>query len=184
MRLFVAFLLDDAVRSGLASLCRGLSRRCDDVRWTQEELWHVTVKFLGDVPDGEVDHVTQALRLGAARSRPFSMTVGTCGCFPARGPVRIVWAGAVDDSRVMNETAGTIHAELEAVGFSSEARAWSAHITLGRVRQDRSAGRLRAVVEAARLASVLQRVESVALMSSILSAGGARYTPVHVVSLG
>lgn len=184
MRLFVAFLLDDAVRSGLTALCRGLSRRCDDVRWTPKELWHVTVKFLGDVPDDDVGSVTEALRVGAARSKPFPMTVQGCGCFPSRGLVRIVWAGAVDDSGAMVETARAINSELQAVGFSSEARPWGAHITIGRVREDRSGGRLRTVVDAARLAPVSQRVDSVALMSSVLSSGGARYAPVCVVSLG
>ncbi len=184
MRLFVAFLLHEDVRSCLSDVSRTLVRRSDGVRWVEPEQWHVTVSFLGEVLDRDVAEITQALDLGAAQAQPFSMFVGGLGCFPICGPVRVVWAKVADETGVMVKTVQSIHAALDVVGFPAEARPWSGHITLGRVRNDRSGGRLRTLVDKTGFETVSQSVDSVALMSSVLSPSGARYTPVHVVALG
>lgn len=184
MRLFVAFLLADDVRAHLKQTCETLARRCPGVRWTPPEQWHVTVQFLGEMADRDVPRIMEALRRGAARSEPFRMSVGGGGCFPPRGPVRIVWAGAVDESGIMGRTVAAIGSAMDEAGFPPEARPWHGHVTLGRVAEDRSGGTLRNAVGGCSISPVVQPVESVSLMSSVLSPGGARYTQVQRVLLG
>jgi 2'-5' RNA ligase len=71
-----------------------------------------------------------------------------------------------------------VETDLEAVGFERERRRFSAHITLGRLREDRSAGSLRGAVEATNLEAIDQDVTSLVLMSSILSPKGPTYSIV------
>ena len=184
MRLFVAFLLSDEARALLRTLRAGLSRFDADVRWTVPEQWHVTVKFLGDMPDRDVSVVGEALVEGAKEASPFRMTVGGTGCFPPRGPVRIVWAGAADESGGMDNAVKSIQVPLEACGFPPENRPWTGHITVGRVQQDRSGDRLRDAVAALPMGTVAQDIDSVTLMASALSPRGATYSKVQTVTLG
>lgn len=184
MRLFVAILLEDAICAALGRVQQVLGPQCDGVRWVRTDQLHVTVKFLGDVEDRDVSAVTEAIAAGAAEGAESTMTVSGVGCFPPRGGVRIVWAGASDEGGAMQTAAEAINGRLEAIGFEAERRRWSPHITIGRVKFDKSAGRIRSAVEQASFPSLVQTVGSVSLMSSVLSPKGPTYNTVFTCPLG
>lgn len=184
MRLFVAIELCKSVRAALAEAQAALRPQCDCVRWVLPELLHLTVKFLGEVPDRDVAKVAEAVARAAADATPFDMEIAGCGCFPPRGPVRIVWAGVREESGALLQCVEGVEDELEPLGFARERRRFSSHITIGRVREDRSAGRVRSEVEAYSLRLMEQPVLAVTLMSSVLSPKGPTYTPVSTTKLG
>ena len=184
MRLFVAIELDESVRALLSNAQAQLNRQCDGVRWIPAHQLHVTVKFLGEVRDADVSDVTDAVARGAARAAPFIMSIGGCGCFPKRGPVRIVWAGLAEPSGALLLCAEAVEDELEQLGFARERRPFSPHITIGRVREDRSGGQIRAATQAITLEPSEQWVASLTLMSSVLSPKGPTYSAVSRANFG
>lgn len=184
MRLFVAIELSDAVRTALQRVQDSLRRRCEGVRWVRMDQVHLTVKFLGEVRDDSVAQVSEAISRGAAAAAQFDMEVAACGCFPPRDTVRVIWAGVREQSGALLRCVETTEAELEAIGFERERRRFSAHLTLGRVRDDRSGSSLREAVDKAELRAVDQAVKSVVLMSSVLSPQGPTYSVVSRAVLG
>lgn len=184
MRLFVAIELVEQVQSMLGDVQSALKRSCDGVRWIQPALVHLTVKFLGEVPDSDVNQVADAVARAAVDATPFTMRLAGCGCFPPRGAVRIVWAGVEEASGALLQCVEAVEAQLESCGFPKERKPFSPHITIGRVREDRSAGRIRSAVEGHTLGPAQQPVSSITLMSSVLSPKGPTYTPVNVTNLG
>jgi 2'-5' RNA ligase len=184
MRLFVAVELDEYVRSQLRDIQEGLRRSCDGVRWIPPVQLHVTLRFLGEVPDADVPALSDAVARGAADGAPFSMALAGCGCFPPRGQVRIVWAGIHEPSGMLLKSAEAINREIDRLGYPRERRPFSPHITIGRVREDRSGGRIRAAAEAFSFRETEQSVASVTLMQSVLSPKGPTYTPVSKAILG
>jgi len=184
LRLFVAILLDQRVRRRLGELQDRLRHSCEGVRWVKPEQLHLTVQFLGDVDDGDVALVAEALREAATRAEPLVVTVSGCGCFPATGLVRVVWAGMTDTSGSLGRAVDAIRRALGGVGFAPDRRAWSAHITLGRVRDGRTSDAIRRAMERYRYDALEQPVDSVVLMSSVLSASGSAYTEVCRATLG
>ena len=171
------------MRSALAAIQEKLKPRCNDVRWIPDQQLHLTVKFLGDVPDGELDTTAAALAMAAGASQPFEMEITGCGGFPPSGSVRIVWTGVKEESGSLQRCVESVEEALESAGFPRERRPFSAHITIGRVRMDRSVGRLRSVMDACSFRPVKQEVSSLTLMSSVLSPKGPAYTPVSVARL-
>ncbi len=184
MRLFVALLLSECVRAALARVQAKLARSCEMVRWIPTEHLHMTVKFLGEVPKSDVAIVSEAIAQATVRAAPCTMEIACAGCFPSGGPVRIVWAGARDTSEVLDRCVEAVTSELAQIGFAPERRPWSAHITLGRVRDDRTGGRIRAAVDRVSFEAMEQSVEAFALMSSVLSSKGPTYSVVSSASLG
>lgn len=184
MRLFVAIELDEGVRSQLREVQEGLRRSCEGVRWVPSVQLHLTARFLGDVPDSDVPLVADAVVRGAAVSVPSRMRIAGCGCFPPRGPVRIVWAGAHEPSGALVRCVEAINRELDELGYPPERRAFSPHITIGRVREDRSGGQIRAAADAFTFDELEQAVSSVTLMQSVLSPKGPTYTPISKPGLG
>lgn len=184
MRLFVAWLLDDSIVAALSRVQKKLANSCDGVRWVNPQQLHLSVKFLGDVPDSDVTQVTEAVVRGAAKCKPFTTSICGCGCFPPHGPVRIVWIGAEESTGTMLQSAKEIIDALEEVGFEPERREWLPHITIGRVRDDRSHGCIRSAIEEHSFETLDQSVQSVSVMSSVLSAQGPTYTALHTAELG
>ena len=112
------------------------------------------------------------------------MRVAELGCFPPRGPVRVIWAGVREETGALLACSEAVDSALELNGFERERRSFSPHLTLGRVREDRSGAVLREAVAHRELAETIQSVASIKVMSSVLSPSGPTYTPVSVANLG
>jgi 2'-5' RNA ligase len=184
MRLFVAIELSAAAKTHLGTLQRRLRASCPDVRWIPEEQLHLTVKFLGEVPDDRAAEVADVVTRTAGEFSPFGMTLQSAGCFPPRGGVRIVWAGSHEPSGALVRCAAALDGALEKLGFPRESKPFSPHITIGRVREDRSAGRIRQAVAACSFSPHGEWVSWLSLMSSVLSPQGPTYSPVCRASFG
>lgn len=184
VRLFVAWLLDDSVRSALSRIQKKITASCDGVRWVKPEQLHMTVKFLGDVSDASVKEVTDVVARCASICNPFTITLAGCGCFPPNGPVRIVWVGANETTGTMVQNANRMIGVLEKIGFAPEGREWSPHITIGRVRNDRSHGSIRSAVQDCVFDELQQLVNKVSVMASVLSPDGPIYTPINTTDFG
>ena len=156
-----------------------------DVSWVAPGNLHLTVKFLGEVADGRIEGIVGALTGAIAGVSAFDADVEGLGAFPSAVRPRVVWAGVTTGAGAMGDLAGRVDDALAALGFAREARPFSAHVTLGRVRQP---GRAPALTEALRGAAGRPfgrlRVACASLMQSELSPRGARYTELAAASLG
>lgn len=184
MRLFVAIELSSKVRSALSRVQSTLRVECRDVRWVPAENIHLTVKFIGDVSDRDVDAVARAVTGVAGEVEPFELEISGSGCFPASGPVRIVWAGVHEGSGALLRCAERLEDALWELGVAREPRRYSPHLTVGRVRRDVSEGSLRAAVDTCHVRTILQSVSALTLMSSDRSSKGPIYTPVSKTKFG
>jgi len=186
MRLFVAIELSDEARTAVARCQSKLARQDNDsrVRWTPSQNVHLTIRFLGEVPEAEVVSVSQAVESSTNAVPPFSMRIDNVGCFPTRGKVRIVWVGIEENSGAMARLAAKTESEIVAAGFPPESRPYRPHVTIGRVKDDRSGGDLRRVIGSCAFDGVEQTVDRVVVMASQLSPGGPTYLVVSTHPLG
>jgi 2'-5' RNA ligase len=94
----------------------------------------------------------------------------------------VFWAGIDAGAAPAAALAARVDEGLEALGFKREARAFSPHVTLGRVRQPHAQPRLaEALVSTMSYGRV--EVASISLMRSDLSPRGARYTELAAAPL-
>ncbi|MCK4659549.1 MAG: RNA 2',3'-cyclic phosphodiesterase [Phycisphaerae bacterium] len=183
MRLFIAIELSDEIKASLRKTQRELSAFDRAVRWVTADQMHLTLKFLGEVPDTRADDIRAATERIAQVSSPFEIAVGGCGCFPPKGRVRVVWMGVEEASGALaecNEHCESIYAEI---GFERERRAFSPHLTLGRIREDKTDGRLREAVEAVQADIHRQKATEMCVVQSTLTPHGARYAIISRHSL-
>ena len=184
MRAFVAVNLPPDERGRLYDALEPLRARALPVRWTPAESLHLTLKFLGRVEDERVAAVQAVLARIARVAEPFDLAVGGLGAFPRLGRPRVWWVGIAPEPR-LTALQRALDTGLEELGFAREDHPFSPHVTIGRAREDRSAG---ASGVAAVVASFAFRshfaVETVDLMESQLSPRGARYVRVCAAPLG
>jgi len=179
IRTFLALDLEASIRDHLASAVRGLPEADAKIRWVATENLHVTLKFLGDVPDGDVPAVCHAVSELAGRIEPFDFDVSGLRCVPPAGKVRMVWAAARGSADRLATLFREAESALGELGFPRERRGIHPHVTLGRVKLVRDAAALRAA--AARYAETLfgtQHASGIVVYRSELTPRGPLYTPM------
>lgn len=182
-RLFVALEPPDAVRRRVAALAvelrRAAGRAADDVRWVPPENVHLTLQFLGAVPEERVADVEAAVRAAAGQARPLSLEVKGVGGFPNARRPRVVWAGLQGDTEALAGLVRDLGRRLAPLGFPPEDRAFSAHLTLGRARDARGApGLAGSLAHAAEAPPAPWRAGELVLVESHLSPRGPRYEAI------
>jgi len=125
IRSFVAVDLPTKFRPDIARIERELDT--PGLKLVRPEIIHVTLKFLGDVPEERIDAVSDALR--NVKVSPFQAKVGGMGAFPGKS-VRVVWLGLQGN---FEELQKQVEEALIPFGFESEERKFTPHLTLGRV---------------------------------------------------
>ncbi len=185
MRLFVAVDLDEAARQAVVRLvedlrsrfaARGLGR---GTRWVEPRHLHLTIRFIGEVPDERAQSIRQAVQPRLS-TRAFDLRLTGLGVFPPAGAARVLWVGVAEGAVGLAALHDEIDARLVAIGEPTESRPFSAHLTLARFK-DLDRGRseaLRATIQAVAADVGSCRIDAVTLYESRLGPAGPTYTPL------
>lgn len=166
MRLFLAIELEEAPRHALMDAIHALKTQCRG-RWTRRENLHLTLEFLGELPDAR--DVVQTM--DAISAPPFELTLTGLGRFRQKGG-DLIWYG-VTFSPALMDLQHKLHAELKERGFRLEHRPYKPHLTLGR--QVAGAGELSGYPAP----RITQRVTAYSLMESRRVDGRLTYTVLY-----
>ena len=180
VRAFIALRLDAAVDNAIAALSERLKAsdnglRQDDIRWVRRANFHLTLLFLGPaVPRERLAAISAPLDAIARQTAPFEITARGVRAFPNLGRPRVIWVGLHGDG--LPGLAARVAEAAARCGFAPERRAYSPHLTIGRVRSLKSSGRLRrALGEAAESTFGVSRIERVMLYRSELGPHSPTY---------
>ncbi len=178
LRSFVALELNEEVRAALTELLRQLQRTNAAVKWVEPHNLHLTLKFLGEVPEEQVPTIVEVLRTIAASTRPFSFTVCRTGGFPDLKRPRVLWVGVEAPPNLL-QLQRQVEQGMAQLGFAPEDRPYHPHITLGRVKAMAGVERVRAILsEHAETLFGVVKVSHLTLFRSDLSREGPTYTPL------
>jgi 2'-5' RNA ligase len=187
-RIFIAIELSSEVRRWLAKARSVLESGMPPgaVRWVDPQGIHLTLKFLGETQVRRMGEISGAMEKAAQGSPSFKLIIEGLGCFPDTARPRVIWAG-VRSGPVLGDLQKRLEQDLERIGFPVERRAFSPHLTLGRVKDGATGVRLKEIGRAVEAASVESTagmdVKDVCLFRSVLQPGGAAYTVIHRAAL-
>ena len=177
-RSFLAFALPEEVLQEIGRVQNRLRRRISgDVRWVRPEAIHLTLKFFGDVPVGDLPHISAVMEKMAAAVAPFDLTVGGVGVFPDPQRPRIVWLGMGGDAERLVSFQKGMEREFEEIGFPQEERPFRPHLTLARIRSKKGLTGLDGVLEKGETYAAGRFIATgLSLFKSDLTPQGAIYT--------
>ncbi|MBN1691779.1 MAG: RNA 2',3'-cyclic phosphodiesterase [Dehalococcoidia bacterium] len=181
IRSFIAIELPAELVVRMKSYQSGLSAsRLRFVKWVDPGSIHLTLKFLGNVDAKRIEAVKGALEAVAALHRSFQLTTGRTGFFPGPQRARVFWLGLEGDIVELSGLQQGIDRAMAALGFESESRPFTAHLTLARLREECSREQRLEFTGLAEHAAFGAgppiKVRSVSLMRSRLTPQGAVYT--------
>ncbi len=182
MRLFVAIDVSDETRAQLRRVREQLTQRlarvarAPRVTWVADNAAHVTLRFIGEVPESIAEAVRAAMTPPLAGS-PYAIGFSNVGVFPNGSRPRVVWIGAAQGQEETAAVVAVVNQRLEAIIGPGESRPFRAHLTVARVKEPTAfdwAAAL-ATIDSGRTLSV---VDHVTLYQSRTSPKGPTYTPL------
>jgi 2'-5' RNA ligase len=189
LRTFVAIELDRTLRKALEKIQDQFRRQMPprSVRWVEPDGIHLTLKFLGDTSRRRIPDIQAALARACAGWAPFQFSVEGRGCFPNTRRPRVLWVAVRDKGQALARLNAAIEREVAPLGWPTEERAFSPHLTLGRVGRGVSThdeATVGQVVEASVIEQIgHQNVTAVSLIESVLEPSGAVYTRLLSIPL-
>ncbi len=192
VRTFLAVELPAAQKTRLADLPRDFADHTSILKWVAPSLLHITVRFLGGLPEARLALVQDAATQSSSAVQPFSLRLSGLGAFPNDRTPRVLWVGLRDDPGLasLRQLFERLEHELTTRGFAPEERAFSPHLTLARVREGASTvdrrllGETLTRVQAERQVTGAFEVGSLVVMRSDLGRNGPVYTPMAMAPLG
>lgn len=127
LRLFVGLGLPEDLRDTLAMLERGIP----GARWIESDNYHVTLRFIGEVPEDRAEDIDSAL--AAVQAQPFALSLAALGHFGKLRKARSVWAG-VEANETLNRLQSSVESAIVRAGHVAEERRFKPHVTLARIR--------------------------------------------------
>lgn len=129
MRLFIALDIDDHIRRRIATFLDGVRGFAPDARWVRPESLHVTLKFIGEKPEEEVEKIKQVLETITADT--FEMNFRGYGFFPSARAPRVFWVG-IEAGASLSSLAATVDEKLASLAIPQEEHVFNPHLTLAR----------------------------------------------------
>jgi len=179
IRVFIAVEIDRDIQSMLGNLVTKIQKTSTEtVKWIPDRNIHLTLKFLGDVDTWELGSIQQLLRDVANQSRAISAIITQLGAFPSLSNPRVIWIG-LDAPSPLFQLARVIEESTRNLGFSTDNKPFTPHLTLGRVRSTITKEQQNNLSKCLRSIHIPIfkpiQIQSITLFQSILKPGGSEY---------
>lgn len=132
MRTFIAFEFDELLKRRISLIQSKLKDLSLRGRWTPDDNFHITLKFLGDITIEESKKIEEQLSSVLTLFSPVNLSLDNIGFFSGDKDMRVLFLGLKGETRTLEKINREVEISMEKLGFSREKRAFRPHITLGR----------------------------------------------------
>jgi len=133
IRSFIAFdIQNDTVLNRLAGAQKLLIQTNADIKIVEPANIHITLRFLGGISPVIVEKVFDAMK--KVKFLPFNVKISGMGVFPSLNYPRVVWAGIIQGAEELKNIFEQLEPQIRTLGFAADAKGFSPHLTIARVR--------------------------------------------------
>jgi 2'-5' RNA ligase len=182
LRTFIAIEIPDETKGRIAQVQLELKTYRERISWVKPGNLHLTLKFLGDVEEGQLDGIGRGMETTAKNAAPFTLAFRDLGVFPNLRSARVLWVGAIENSGMLIKLVQSVESEMDHLGFPKENRKFSPHLTIGRIKARPSEKFLSRIGQFEFEGGEVE-VKQIHLMKSDLRPTGAVYTDLKQIEL-
>jgi 2'-5' RNA ligase len=181
VRVFVGIDIGEAMRREAQRVIGALTVKLEQVKeppkvtWVKPHALHVTIRFLGDVEDGEVERLKPLIEPPIPIA-PFAVSWRGIGAFPSNRNPRALWLGVINGAAQLAAIEAEISKRIAGAAVELDDRALLPHLTLGRIKMAGKGIDWPKILKACELRNVTSHIDRVTLYRSQLSQYGPNYT--------
>jgi 2'-5' RNA ligase len=183
VRTFIAVDLPTGVKLQIGDIISPLRPLCRSIRWVRADGLHLTLKFLGQIPEERLPEIFTSLETALSEQPSFHFQLAGMGGFPNLRRPRVLWIGLQAGGEQLQGLSRRVEDALIPRGFPPEKRPFSPHLTIGRVRSPRGIQVVLEKLPRIEYASEPIAADAVKVMKSQLKPTGAEYSTLKVIDL-
>lgn len=182
-RAFLAIDVEEAeVADRVAELQRIIAGTGADVKLVERENLHLTLQFLGEIPEPMVEGVYKVM--SCVKMSPFKAQLRGLGAFPSMNFPRVVWVGVEKGASEVEGIYRQLEPGLKKLGFRSD-KEFAPHLTIARVKSGRNRDELAKTITKLSDVEVGEMVvKSIRLKKSVLTPSGPIYSTLRECRFG
>ena len=182
IRAFLAIDLDEDLKPKINNLIKEFQEIDTKIKFVELVNLHLTLKFFGDIDSDGLDALESAIANVVSNFKPFKVNIKTCGAFPNKKRIRVIWVGIEDDS-ILKELHKQLDVEFTKLGFDKDKK-FSTHLTIGRMKTAKNKELLKEIIEENESIEIGEmEVNKISLKKSTLTPSGPIYDDLKVFKL-
>ena len=181
MRAFIAVEFSPEIKRKIHQIQEKLRRYKADVKWVEENNYHLTLSFLGEISREQAEAVISDISSGLRGVSPFEIVLSGLGVFPNKRNPRVIWIGVTEGQKELN----LIYSFLKDILHKREfefSNNFTPHVTLGRVRSKNNIENLVSSLPKINF-TFREYISEIVLMESRLLPRGPIYTKISSFKL-
>jgi len=182
IRSFIAVDIKEEIKRRILSKIQDILKSRDpSLKLVQPENIHITLHFLGEINSVMINQISK--EIDHISFNPFLVGIRGIGVFPSLRRIRVVWAGIKKGALELETLFYQIEKRIVKLGFSSNQKKYSPHLTIARMKARRTNDRLiQSIKEFEDYDFGFTKVDSLELKRSVLTPRGPIYSTLHKVS--
>ena len=151
------------------------------VRWIKPETAHITVQFVGEIPETILGDLIEKIGNVTPNVSPFTLALKSPEVAPSLKRPKLIWIPVTGEVDEIQHMSSAVRNAVKNCGIILKNRGFSPHITLGRISQPEYFSEHRAIEKnlqryaISTLAPLSLKVSEIAVVQSILSPSGPKY---------
>ncbi len=105
------------------------------LKWVSPQNLHLTIKFLGEVPDKEIEQIKEIMAKTLLSEPAFEIGVEGLGMYPSTHKPRVIWLG-IKEGAPLTVIHKKLNLQLQKAGITPDKRDFNPHLTIARVRRN------------------------------------------------
>jgi 2'-5' RNA ligase len=179
-RLFIAVeLVPDEQFKALYNELKSHTTKLDKINWVVFDLLHITLKFLGEVPEEKIPAIAEKLRIVCENTAPFTIDIASIGLFGSVYKPRVLWFG-VENTEELQQLHRSIEKQLRKLDFPPHIGNFVPHLTIARLNKVDDKKRFLKRIEENQTGEIQRfTVKEVVLFETRFDRGGVGYERIE-----
>ena len=154
----------------------------ETIKWVEENNFHLTLRFLGNTTQNQVEGIQHSFERIVSKFQPFQINIKGIGYFESKNQPRVLFA-KINDSPKLQLLATEIKKQIIPIGFKEGTREFSPHLTLGRIKFIKRKNDFFSLINKFEETEIQKIVVSeIIFYQSILKPCGPIYKPLKIIS--
>ena len=134
LRTFVAITAPSEVGNIKQMLLSTMENDKADIRWVKHSSLHLTVKFLGYTPEGDIESLCSDIDNLVKKHNPFNLSISGTGCFPNTMKPSVLYLDVSGDHKPLSLIVNEAEELFSNRGYPKMKDPFIPHITLARIK--------------------------------------------------
>ena len=180
IRLFIALDIPDEVKENIYTILKTVPHYSSEFRWEPKEKIHLTLKFIGDIPEESLEDIISEIDF-AKEFSTFNCTISKFGFFFKDNNPAILWCNFETDDQIISLTK-ELNVRLRKYGIEDEKQKFKGHLTLLRIKKRVSEDFIISFKEF-KFEPIQFKCNTISLIQSLLKISGSEYKVLKIYEL-